>query len=194
MERGRLFGAHNNMTIRRFLATAALFAVTATSALAAPVLSSTTVNLVADPLGGWSAGISATHTSPGAFTDRYTMSGIEGWAFVNGLFQTMGAIAAKDIDFTSASINGVALNLSAMNVGNIIAAREFASLPETLLNAPFVLEISGYAGEGYTGTGPISATYSGSLNFNVVPEPAGFALTGIALAAAALASRRRRTH
>lgn len=173
------------------LCSALLLVGTLGLATAAPVLSSSTVALVADAHGGWSAGISKTHTKPGLFTDVYVLGGVQGLSLVNGLLQTAGGPAVKDIDFIDISINGVMLDLEKFVQGNFVDFREIASLPDSMLSSPFVLTINGNAGQGLPSTSRISASYSGTINFNAVPEPTGYALIGVALLAAGLASRRR---
>lgn len=165
--------------------------LTGALALAGPVLTNQTVKLVADQDGGLSAGISMTHKLAGLFTDTYVLSGVQSWSLVDGILRTAGS-NKQDIDFYSASINGVSFDFQKSNRGANIDFDELGMFSESLLNGPLVLTISGRAGEGWADGTKISATYSGTVNVNAaVPEPGSLALLSTGLLALAWVGRRR---
>ncbi len=168
----------------------AAFALAAAGmAHADPVLSTNSVVLVANGADSWSAGISKTHTQVGDFTDVFNLDGIDAAVSIDGLLSTIGR-GASNIDFYSVSLNGHNFDF-VKNSGGVM---EKALLGTFDFSGPLVLTVTGYVGAGAQQGAAISATYSGSLNVladNDVPEPASFALAGVALAAAAFARRRK---
>jgi hypothetical protein len=82
----------------------------------------------------------------------------------------------------TADLNGVALTLSGPNVF------EFGSLAPANVNGPLVLTITGKSGAA----GGIFASYAGTLNVRVVPEPAMASLGLLGAALSGLAWRKRR--
>lgn len=185
------------MSSIRHLGSALLLALASSVALASPLLSTTNVTLVADAAGGLSAGISKTHTVAGLFTDTFILNGVSGFALLDGILQTAGGPATTDIDFFSATLNGVAFDFTKTNfqAGNTlyIDFSEIGAFAEQGLSSPFTLVINGRAGEGLADGSRINATYSGTINANDVPEPASAALALVGLLGAGLVTRRRKS-
>lgn len=176
------------------LAIAALFAFSATAAMASPVVSN--IVLPAGNSASKSADLSVTHTTKGAFTDTFYFTGLDGFALVNGTLLTMGKVK-NDIDFTSATLNGLNFTFELTAYNGLADYFEDGTLASSLLTGPFTLIVNGVAGADWTGTGAVAATYSANFNFQAqpqpatVPEPASLALLGLAAAAALFATRRR---
>lgn len=123
----------------------------------------------------------ATHSAQ--FTDTFTFSPTLSSSLVSSSLQSIGFTAAADIDFTSVTLNGIALTLN--RVGPLDYA--FTSAPFPLTGA-LTLIVSGKSGT--------NASYSGTINMNAVtaavPEPETFAMLGAGLAVVGFAARRRK--
>lgn len=174
-----------------------LVALLATSAAAqaAPVLAEQSVALQASKTGTTqTATLKSVHTVAGEFIDTFTLTGLDGWAKINASLTTLGSSQMLDIDFVSASINGVAYSLTKSLLGSNPDGIESGSFANTLLSAPLVLTVHGYAGAGLAAGTPINASYSGTFNVtqvSQVPEPASLALVMAGLTGV-LVSRRRK--
>lgn len=183
-------------SIRQF-GSALLLALASSVTLASPLLSTTNVSLVADAAGGQSAGISKTHKVAGLFTDTFILDGFSGFALLDGMLQTSGGRASADIDFLSATLNGVTFDFtkSDLQSGDVlfIDFSEIATFAQQSLSSPFTLVINGRAGEGLADGARVNATYSGVINVNEVPEPASAALALAGLLGAGLVTRRRKS-
>ncbi|MES2164105.1 MAG: FxDxF family PEP-CTERM protein [Pseudomonadota bacterium] len=116
------------------------------------------ITLSGDPIGGYSAGFYANHVVAGTFTDVFTFSPSIGFSMVDVWIQTMNLQSRHDIDFTSADLNGNALSFTPNG------AAENGWLDPSLVSGPLVLTVSGISKS-------ITASYSGTLNANPVPEP-----------------------
>jgi hypothetical protein len=183
---------------------AALLAFSATTAVATPVVtmaSTQRVSLSVGANGSQSAMFGTTHLKAGLFTDTFFFADTASLALVNGGLSTIGFSAAFDIDFITATLNGVAFDFTKTTKFGVFEALERGKFTNQELFSPFTLIVNGRAGQGLTDGAAIAATYSGNLNvsrvFQVsqvsqVPEPSSFALLAAGLVGAAFVSRRRR--
>lgn len=141
------------------------------------------INSSGTSLSSGSAGFSIKHLNNGAFTDTINFTGGPSFADASGSLTTIALSAGNnDINFTSASLNGVAYTLSPSGVF------EFGSVMTTNLAGPFVVTVTGVAN---LGSGD-SASYSGTLNVMAVPEPQTYALMLAGLAAIGFVAARSR--
>lgn len=136
-------------------------------------------------LSNGSAGFFSTKWQNGSFTDVFNF--VNGPTFADGSASITTAtftLNFKDINFTSAKLNGMALDLTpnGKSEGGVVF---FAGLA-----GPFSLEVKGTAvGVSRTATG----TYSGTLEVTPVPEPETYALMLAGLGAIGfMASRRKK--
>lgn len=120
----------------------------------------------------------ALHTDSIDFVDTFTFK-LDGAISANVSLVTIGS-GANNIDFASAELNGVALTLSPNGF------LETGSLGDTLFTGPLVLTVRGASGA----TGGIFASYSGTINVTIIPEPSSALMMGLGLSGLALAGRR----
>jgi hypothetical protein len=107
----------------------------------------------------------ALHTDNFDFTDVFTYT-VAGPVTVNASLVTIGS-GLQNIDFLTASLNGVALTLSPngfLETGSTVG--------DLNLNGPLVLTVTGKSGAA----GGTFASYSGTMNVKLVPVPAAWAL------------------
>ncbi|MXO60727.1 PEPxxWA-CTERM sorting domain-containing protein [Altererythrobacter salegens] len=118
----------------------------------------------------------------GSFTATGSFSANPGWRLVGATLTTgPSADPTNNIDFYSASLNGVAFNLFSPDGG----VTEFGSLAPITMQLLNTLNITGYTGG--------SGTFAGTLTFSqAVPEPATWALMLLGFGAIGFAMRRRR--
>ncbi len=122
----------------------------------------------------------ALHTDDVDFEDVFNFA-VSGSVLTSVSLTTIGS-GANNIDFVSASLNGVPLTLSGTGFF------ETGFLNDTNLTGPLVLTIRGKSGA----TGGAFASYSGTLNVTIVPEPSTALLIGLGIGGLALAARRAR--
>lgn len=122
----------------------------------------------------------ALHSDDLDFTDRFNFT-IDGAVSANVSLVTIGE-GASNIDFLSADLNGVALTLSPNGFF------ETGSLGNTDLTGPLVLTVRGRSGA----TGGTYASYSGTINVTIIPEPSTAFLMGFGLVGLAIGARRAR--
>jgi hypothetical protein len=127
---------------------------------------------------GLTSTFSALHTA-GSFTDTFTFT-LPGILTADASVVTIGAGAA-DIDFTSSTLNGQPLVLTT-DAGGFVE----------LLYTPAPYAVSGPLTLIIKGLSSSNASYSGTLNVTVVPEPETMALMLAGLGVLAHVARRRR--
>jgi hypothetical protein len=181
--------------------------ITLSAVLGLMALSAQAVNVVntialdTDGAGNYAAalsdptGIDVFHMVSGAFTDQFTFKFTGNSRFDVSLI-TVGAVDQLDtqqIVFTSADVNGVAVQIKdGIVLGGTTSFRS-ASLLQGSTSNDLVLTVHGYAGLlGSTGADTV-ASYSGTINVaSAVPEPETYALfLGGVIAVLFMASRRK---
>lgn len=168
---------------------AAALTLATTAAMAAPV----PVALQGGP-DNFTATIRMNHTLAGAFSDEYFIT-FDGPALVNGqLSATFRPLqqAVNQIVFDDVELDGV--DFTTGTRASLTTVTHFALLAPVATNGGFLLRVDGCAGacDGQQQAGTaITASYSGTLNLQRVPEPASLALVLGALGAAGVAGRRR---
>lgn len=129
--------------------------------------------------GGHYTGIfSGTHVAE--FTDEFVFSPTFPGSLVSASLVTIGFIASEDIDFTSVMLNGTPLTLSGSGLGLNTAY----TATQLLLSGPLTLVVKGNSGS--------NASYSGTFNLTVVPEPETYALMAAGLGVIGVFTRRTR--
>jgi hypothetical protein len=135
------------------------------------------------PLSGDNAVFSAVHTDNQSFTDTFTFD-VSGQVLADLSAVTIALSPYQNIDFTSATLNGDALQLYSV-AGGTMEGFFAPALPYT---GPLTLVVNGNssAGMGY------NASYAGTLNIVPVPEPETYALLLAGLGAIGFVARRRK--
>ncbi len=119
----------------------------------------------------------ALHTDNLDFTDTFTFT-IDGAVSANVSLITIGS-GANNIDFLSADLNGVVLTLTPNGF------LESGSLGDTAFDGPLVLTVRGSSDAG----GGTFASYSGTMNVAIIPEPGTALLMGLGLGGLGLSAR-----
>jgi hypothetical protein len=128
------------------------------------------------PENAYTAGFVGLHSVAGAFEDTFTFTpDVSG--FFKGSLVTTSSGKTSNINFTSATINGVSYAFSPTG------DNEFGFSDLTFGTGPFILKLFGVAGPDLKPGTKINASYSGTLNISAVPEPAtyGMMLGGLGL-------------
>lgn len=123
------------------------------------------------------------HTDNIDFTDTFTFE-IDGAVSANVSLITIGdgLDSANNIDFVGADLNGIELTLSP--TGSL----EYASLATTNFTGPLLLTVRGRSGA----EGGVNASYSGTINVAIIPEPSTTLMMGLGLVGLGFAARRAR--
>lgn len=129
-------------------------------------------------LNGGTSSFGALHFDDIDFTDTFSLV-IDGAVSANVSLVTIGS-GASNIDFLSADLNGFPLTLDPTGYF------ESGLLADTVLTGPLVLTVRGRSGA----TGGTSASYSGTINLTIIPEPSTAFLMGFGLLGLGLAARR----
>lgn len=152
-------------------------AVTAALMLSmASASAATTISLTEGPPGQYTGGWNVTHS--GAFTDTYYFLPQLPSSIVSSVLSTIGFTATEDINFTSVTLNGHLLTLASDGQADFA----YTSAP-LWLSGPLTLVVAGTSGS--------NASYSGTINMTVVPEPDTIALLVGGLGLVGLVARRR---
>jgi hypothetical protein len=159
---------------------------------ASPLLNNKSVQLGPVEEGEQAAVFGIVHTSAGLFTDTFNFVSASNSGEVTASLGTLGFTKSTDIDFLSATLNGLAFDFLKFNLLGVLESSEAAWFSDDALAGPFQLIVSGRAGQGLADGAAISASYAGTFNLeNEVPEPSGLALTLGGLMAVVAARRRR---
>jgi hypothetical protein len=136
----------------------------------------TTVNLTGSG-DHYTGGFTVTHS--GDFTDTFTFSPTFPSSWVSASLITIGFEASENIDFGVVTLNGNLLSHTSDGPKDVVYTAE-----QLLLSGPLTLVVNGFSGS--------NATYSGTFNLTVVPEPETYALMLGGLGMVGFISRRKR--
>ncbi len=162
------------MKLKSILVAAAL-AVSAGGALAEDI------DVSIPLIGSASASFGTTHDVAGSFMDVFNFGAVPIGSLIDGSLVTSGFTAAQNITFTQASINGTMFTMSPTG------AFEYGSLAQTpFTGGDLILTVWGTAGN--------AASYAGTINVNMIPEPATYGMLLGGLALVGLLARRRKQH
>jgi hypothetical protein len=137
------------------------------------------------PQGAYTAGFEVQHTVAGAFTDTFTFTpDVSG--FFKGSLITTGANHVDNINFISATINGVSYAFSPNGIN------EWGFTDIAFGTGPLILTLFGIASPDLAPGTPIAASYSGTLNVSAVPEPETYAMMLAGLGLFGFMARRKK--
>ena len=126
----------------------------------------------------------ALHTDSDPFTDTFDFNNVLGPVLANASLVTIASalVPGQNIDFASATLNGIALTLTPTG------GFEYAFTPADLgLTGPLQLVVTGTTGAG----GGVFSSYSGTLNVTQIPEPGTWALMLSGLSGIGFMARRQ---
>jgi hypothetical protein len=133
----------------------------------------------------YTAGFEVRHVVAGAFEDTFTFTP-EVAGFLHGSLVTTGANTFDNINFTSASINGIAFDFSPTGIN------EWGFTNVAFSSGPIILKLFGIAAPDLAPGTAIAASYAGTLNISAVPEPATYAMMLGGLGLVGFVARRRK--
>ena len=170
------------------LAMAAAAACVLGSTAANAALAVTTQNLVITGSTGFYNGTvtCAVDTTRCAFSTLYNFVAPAGYSIQSADITTTFTTPNQDIDFSSVLLNGAAFALTTDANGRT----DRGSILNQPLLANNTLRVSGLAG---TATGGADASFSGTLSFAAVPEPATWAMMLVGFGAVGFGMRRRQS-
>lgn len=137
--------------------------------------SAETVTLTAGDPGEYTGGFTTTHTAN--FTDTWTFLPVFSNTSVSASLISIG-LNSHAIDFTHVWLNGIELF---KENGTVDTAY---TLTDLLLTGPITLVVEGISGN--------NASYSGTINVTVVPEPETIAMLLAGLGLVGVVARRRK--
>lgn len=167
------------MKLKSLLIGTVLAATSMTSYAAVGDSQNVNVALSGSPAIGYSTNFGLNHLVIGSFTDVFTFSPSVGPSLLNAWVQTMNLGGNHDIDFVSADLNGNALTFTPNGVF------ESGTLNPTWVSGPLVLTVNGISNSA-------TASYSGTLNIDPVPEPETYLMMLGGLGILSYIGRRRK--
>jgi opacity protein-like surface antigen len=162
--------------MKKMLQGVAVSAVMMFAAAGASAATTVTLTGVGD---SYTGGFNVTHSSAGAFTDEFSIMPEFSSSLVSAVLSTIGFQPTQNITFTSVTLNGIELQLDSTQPG-VLAYTPW----EFALNGPITLTVVGSSGG--------NASYSGTINLAVVPEPETYALLLAGLGVVGFIGRRKR--